>query len=688
MSRINTRGQAMAGVGDGVITIDGAIPLPLRDAIGGGGGWLGLEECGYQRKIGPGPDDYICQAYHLATGRTRTLAERGANTLRCDGEGRWATWRPGEGVRDEQDRRWPKAALLDYDRGTLVICQDQQAGRGIQLLRDGKVVQEIATGGLGTDASEGPNVRLVDGVLAYQADGVYHLVGGPSPYRPPAAPVYMVPVPLADGRVAVLEHDATRLYLRWPDNLSRGRMIDEAGGHFSAQARQRDDGQIVVTWWRGSSCLPQEFKWLLIDPSELLLDDLTATPPARVAPFTRPVWLAPFHATRHGQSVVCPGHAEIITDGQDANARVSRRPVIADLASENSVDDLLAMFALIHDGKPGELERARAVADRRGVPVIAYWDERTLFPLDRVDVRVHLRPNDWLGVQLYCEPSESVADFREGSRRQVAHAAASGHPVCLVVQMFDRNGKELDRRKLSALQPLWRELAEAFPSVLAIAPFAVIRDKYGVTAYPELQAWLSAYGGAMTAPTRAQTPEPGTQNPGPIPPREPLAVEVDEYTSTGTAPMEVTVHYRITGAGNDPVRVSMLLNGQQVAGSDQPHGRITTVLEEPGEYRLKLRVTSGDRVPAETGAPRVVRVNARPEAPPPQPPAPPVDADPAVHLNRTAAADTVRLLYLDVLKREPDPDGLAHYVDALMAGTLDSAGLRTILTNAKDGGAK
>lgn len=193
---------------------------------------------------------------------------------------------------------------------------------------------------------------------------------------------------------------------------------------------------------------------------------------------------------------------------------------------------------------------------------------------------------------------------------------------------------------------------------------------------------IQVLGEGMVSLTVA-TPGPTTPVP-PVPPREPLAVTVIGYTSLGTAPMEVSVDYRISGAGEDPVRVWMLLDGHQVAGSDEVAGRITAVVDEPGEYRLKVRVTSGRRTPAETFAPRVVRVNAKVEPPP----LPPVEPDPAVHLNRTAAADTVRLLYLDVLKREPDPSGLAHYVDALMAGTLDSAGLRTILTNAKNGGAK
>lgn len=196
-------------------------------------------------------------------------------------------------------------------------------------------------------------------------------------------------------------------------------------------------------------------------------------------------------------------------------------------------------------------------------------------------------------------------------------------------------------------------------------------------------------------PAPAPSPGPGTPNPEPNPqpapmPTEPLTVEVDGYTSLGTAPMEVTVDYRITGAGDAPVRVELLLNGLHEAGTDRASGRIASVIEEPGEYRLKLRVTSAGRI-AETGMPRMVRVDARSEAPVPEPPPPPPaepDGDPAVHLSRTAATDTVRLLYLEVLEREPDPEGLAHFVDSIMVGALDSAGLRAVLIAAKAGGAK
>lgn len=191
--------------------------------------------------------------------------------------------------------------------------------------------------------------------------------------------------------------------------------------------------------------------------------------------------------------------------------------------------------------------------------------------------------------------------------------------------------------------------------------------------------------------TGGQVPSPGPGTPTPTPEPSRLAVTVDGYgvvEGEDGHPSMVFLDYRVEGHNHpfEPLVASLMINGQASDTShDQPNGRLMQEVS-PGEYDLGMRVESQGRT-GQTGRPRIVRVPDRPEttpAPEPTPTPPLIDTDPAVHLNRTATRDTVRLLYLDVLKREPDPSGLAHYVDALMAGTLDSAGLRTILTNAKE----
>jgi len=253
--------------------------------------------------------------------------------------------------------------------------------------------------------------------------------------------------------------------------------------------------------------------------------------PVSVAPFSRPCWLLPFHATRHNKSVVSPGHAEIITDGQDAGVRVSARPVIVDMASEPSADDVLALFVVI--GRD-DMARAWAVANRRGVPIMAYWDHIT-----DIQVSPVLRPGwDWLSVMLYCDPAETIESFRRRAHGQVSSASGRGFSLVLTVQMFDRNGKELNQEKLSEMQGLWRELAEAYPDVIGLAPFAVIRGdrgQNGVTGYPFLGEWLSAYAAAMTAPARPVKTSPPTEGPEMQIPADVMAL-IEEFASVYPIP--------------------------------------------------------------------------------------------------------------------------------------------------------
>lgn len=175
----------------------------------------------------------------------------------------------------------------------------------------------------------------------------------------------------------------------------------------------------------------------------------------------------------------------------------------------------------------------------------------------------------------------------------------------------------------------------------------------------------------------AQPPSAPPQTPAP----QPLSVTIDAYTSLGTVPMSLVVDYRVDGAGGAPVTVGLLLNGAKVASTDRFSGRLTTEIHEAGEYRLQLRVTSGDRTPAQTERVRIVRVDPAPATPPPV-----VDTDPAVHLIRTAATHAIQQLYLDILGRPADPEGLAHYIEEVIAGRLDIPGVRAIVERALEQG--
>lgn len=317
------------------------------------------------------------------------------------------------------------------------------------------------------------------------------------------------------------------------------------------------------------------------------------------------------------------------------------------------------------DGDPDAIDRAvataRAVGD--GLEVLAY------VPRQASAVRL---PDAIVGVECYRLVDESVTDFE----RRIRDVVARCRRAVLIAQCYTSNDRQT--KDLRSIPPVVARIARDAANVECGLVFSGSGRATGYQDHPEVQPDWRRVAATIRTPV-------GTTPPQPIPPGLPqLRVSIDHYTPGGQAPCRVAADYHVEGHGQAALQVYLTLDGQRVAMETDPAGQLATVVTEPGEYRLGAMVDCAGRK-AQTGATRIVRVTARPDVPAP-PPAPPlvVDNDPAVHLNRTAAADTVRLLYLEVLKREPDPSGLAHYVDALMAGGLDSAGLRTILTNAKE----
>jgi hypothetical protein len=313
------------------------------------------------------------------------------------------------------------------------------------------------------------------------------------------------------------------------------------------------------------------------------------------------------------------------------------------------------------DGDPDAIDRAvvsaRAVGD--GLDVLAY------VPRGAATARL---PNAVIAIECYRRAGESVSDFEA----YVRHTVARCPRAVLIAQCYTSN--QTLSSDVRSVPPVIARIARGAANVEGVLVFSGSGRATGYQDHPEVQPDWVQVAATIRTPVVTAPPQP-------IPPGLPqLRVTIDHYTPGGQAPYRVAADYHVEGHGHAAMQVYLTLDGQRVAMETDPAGQLATVVTEPGEYRLGAVVESAGRK-AQTGATRIVRVTARPDLPAP----PPVgDNDPAVHLNRTAAADTVRLLYLELLNREPDPSGLAHYVDALMAGTLDSAGLRAILTNAKE----
>ena len=224
--RLNRRGQAVLGIGDGTVSIDGKVITK-----GGGACWLTDDTILYQTTHGA---KYVLESTRQDGVKT-LVSEQGANELAAGG-GVWAAWGPS-GVRDSLGRSFPKAGLLDVSReGVIAICPDRQSGRGARLLTPTPVdVPECVASG----------VRLVGSRLVWIRSGkVQSNQGAPVTI---AAPNYS-PVPVQVGAAWwLLYQDGNRLLLQpWHEPV--GYIVHDKPETFSPDAVLLPNGQIRVAW--------------------------------------------------------------------------------------------------------------------------------------------------------------------------------------------------------------------------------------------------------------------------------------------------------------------------------------------------------------------------------------------------------------------------------------------------------
>lgn len=361
----------------------------------------------------------------------------------------------------------------------------------------------------------GPTVRACD---LRTGEAITVAVLGPAQYTP-----LVFRSAGASGRLWVAyQTDADGGLVHPCDDPSSGYRFGSPKSIYDPDVRLDAQDGMVLCWSLDESQFRQAF--LRVDTLGQGMQPLELHAVPSLPPLGRPCWLIPFWATRSitledGQrqtvSLGVPGHAEVVSNGSDARLRSVRRPVVCGPAEESMADDILAVWS---DLQSADYAQSVAMARRLNVPLIAYHDRHTPYSQEAA---ASLEPHDWIGVMCYCDPGESQDAFSSRVRASVRHAVSLGHPVALVVQMFDRNGQERDLGKVSRIQGLWHALASEHPEVVAIMPFAVLRDG-GVRTHQFLAEWLDAYGRAMPdAPQRQTVSQPPAPPPVPSAPPQP-----------------------------------------------------------------------------------------------------------------------------------------------------------------------
>jgi hypothetical protein len=171
----------------------------------------------------------------------------------------WAAFLAGSGVRTSWGFTDPAANLADVSpQGDLVLIPDYQRGQDLRVIRADGTEVWIGTDSLGQDAAAGPNVRLRDGILVYQAGGTWHvehLGGGPIPFVTRETPInYMVPV-TADGILYLLEREDARLTLR-PAMDTHGWVLGTGHNLWSPDAVSVAAGEVLIGWGQNAAETP------------------------------------------------------------------------------------------------------------------------------------------------------------------------------------------------------------------------------------------------------------------------------------------------------------------------------------------------------------------------------------------------------------------------------------------------
>lgn len=223
-----------------------------------------------------------------------------------------------------------------------------------------------------------------------------------------------------------------------------------------------------------------------------------------VAKFDHPMWSGYFYqwSDKYGDNPSAPGNCSVVVEPDvwkrcptsvitATNALAPVERTVATWVSGGNVDEVEA-----------EAAKARALCPAR--PCIGYLDRGTW---DRVPRNV-----DWFGVQTYCGATETLTQFEQRIRQQIALLSPHGK-IALVVQDYDTN--DTLTRDLVSLQAVYVRLARD-KNVVAVLRFSDGRaladnSRGGTRVHPELyphhRAFDAAIPGTPAIETAAKAPE-------------------------------------------------------------------------------------------------------------------------------------------------------------------------------------
>lgn len=491
MPDLNGRGQLLAGVGDGYVSIDRTVV-----GLGGVACWLDDDRAIYN---GHSPVDgtWKTLVYDQRTGQTDIVGPS-ATFLVARG-GRWAAGNPAHGNFTTAPGSVLSLARTDGrgaagDDGTIALCPDQSCAAFDLYAPDGSVLRVL---GVAYD------LCILGPQQAVWSGGAVNVELRPA-LTPAQAP-----------RVADVAGERWLVY--WADGVGLVAHVDgETSGYvletrpvtFHPRARAVN-GTLYVAWSEGVGELPQEQVLAVVTRTSVVFPfDRTRSSPTwqplredvpSVPAIGRPLLLAWF---TDGETNT-PGNADLYVDYHGGPAenlvrlRGTREPVARYVAAE-AEGDLAALNTACR--------AARALEPR--LPVIAYC------PAGFIETLGVPSEADILGIEAYRHLDETLGQCADRILRVLL--ACGGWRLALIPQDYTSNaGNHPD---VAALVPAIAKLAIASTNVLAILPFSAGSRAGGWNDTPEAarQAWRALAAGVPGTP---QLPAPRPEPPAPPSPK-------------------------------------------------------------------------------------------------------------------------------------------------------------------------
>lgn len=140
------------------------------------------------------------------------------------------------------------------------------------------------------------------------------------------------------------------------------------------------------------------------------------------------------------------------------------------------------------------VEEIEEKAFNSSYPALLYWDGRDWphYP--------SMRPQDWLGLQMYCHAEETIRDFEANMRAWLNSIPVDYKQIAVVAQCYTSN--ENNTKDLKGLVPVYSRLARDYPRVNFLAPFSDQGRATGLNDHPEVRPyWERLFAGVTGEPT-------------------------------------------------------------------------------------------------------------------------------------------------------------------------------------------